>query len=100
MSLFLFLAGLLHHASEIRRLIRTAAPFVTGYLRIRTKRARAQGRSLRGRALLFRGDDHLRRDALFHPTFERQCQIVLRVRSTPGHKLAEPVRSGAAVAML
>src|SRR5262245_7496132 len=80
LSLFLFLDWLLYHASEIRRLIRTAAPFIAGYLRIRAKRACARRRRLRIRALPFRGDDHLRRDALFHPAFERQRQIVLRMR--------------------
>src|SRR5262245_13296204 len=51
--LFLFLAGLPHHAIEIRRLIRAAAPFVAGYLRKGVKRACARRRSLRIRALNF-----------------------------------------------
>src|SRR6266511_3837007 len=76
-SLSLLIAGSFHHTTEIRRLIRTAAPFETGYLRIRAKRARAQCRSLRRRALPFRGDDRLRRDALFHPAFERQRQALV-----------------------
>src|SRR6266542_2250502 len=99
-SLSLLIAGSFHHTTEIRRLIRTAAPFETGYLRIRAKRARAQCRSLRRRALPFRGDDRLRRDALFHPAFERQRQIVLWVGLRSRDYLAEVIRAGAAGAML
>src|SRR6266511_2108937 len=76
-SLSLLIAGSFHHTTEIRRLIRTAAPFERCYLRIRAKRARAQCRSLRRRALPFRGDDRLRRDALFHPEFQRQRQAIV-----------------------
>src|SRR4030095_2240580 len=99
-SLFLLFGGPFHHTTEIRRLIRTAAPFVAGHLRIRAKRARAQARSLRGRALPFRGDDRLRRDALFHPAFERQRQVVLWVGLSSRDYLAEVIRAGAAAAML
>src|SRR5262245_40197303 len=99
-SLFLFLAGLLYYAIEIRRLIRAAAPFVAGHLRIRTKRARARRRTLWIRALPFRGNDLIRRDALFHPTFERQRQIMLRVGLRSSDHLAKAVRARSAGAML
>src|SRR5437016_5658640 len=89
----------LRRANKIARVIRIARALVLRNLRIGTERPRHLHARGRVSALVFRRDDRLRRSPPFHPLFERQLHIVLRIPCVP-RSLSEGICSRTTAAVL